>query len=620
MTLWNPEYRVTVSNVIVTSATLAGLTISSGRTDIYSQPQAGYCQLQLLETNLSSIDYEINDSITIEVKQTNGSYVYLFGGFITDVGIEVASSGSTALSQRINILATGALARLARNIYNGNISSDKDGNQIYGILSGVLYDIWNEVPANLTWNDIDPTATRSTKTNLILNPNFEVNTTGWSVSNFTQSRITSDFKFGTASNQIVCTTTGTATVLNTRSTTYSIPITVGNTYTATVYMKRTVGTRTGRISFTARNAPNGSSVQTATGASTTISDTDWTRLTLSITITAPTATNLELGIGTAATGSIGDTFLVDGVMVVDGSDPGFYWDGTYTDIPTNRFPILSWTGSSNNSTSTSNAYFDTLGTTTWADVFNTGLGEIDQPGDYDLDSQNNVISDVYSLVGTLATSGLGYIYEDAQGRICYADSTHRSEYWATNGYVYLDGNSATGPGLNIVKKAGDVRNSVTIQYTSSGNSSYTATDYQSTYAYGQLATNIRTYLKNAADATSQANFYLAIRAYPEYALKAITYEIGSPELDDADRDALLNVFMGLPLEIDNLPANMGGGQFQGFVEGWTWRAGYNRLSLTLNLSPLVFSIQSFKWENVSASEDWTTLNPLLTWQNATIVN
>lgn len=205
------------------------------------------------------------------------------------------------------------------------------------------------------------TYTNFSKTNLIKNPNFEVNTTGWSTFNITQSRITSNYKFGTASNQIVFTVTaGGGTLLNTRSTTYSIPITVGSTYTATVYMKRTVGTRTGRIAFTARNAPNGSSVQTATGANTTISDTDWTRLTLSITITAPTATNLELGIGTGATGSIGDTFLIDGVMVVEGSDPVYYFDGTYTDIPANRLPVLAWTGTANDSTSTVTATFNTV--------------------------------------------------------------------------------------------------------------------------------------------------------------------------------------------------------------------------------------------------------------------
>jgi hypothetical protein len=414
MTLWNPEYRIKVNGSTVTSATLAGMTITSGRTNIYEQPQAGYCNLSLLETNESAVNFEINDAVTIEVKKTNGSYVYLFGGFITDLSVEVANSGSTALSQRINIIAVGALARLARAIYDDNLASDYDGDQIYEVLSGVLFDTWNEVPSALTWATYDPT-------------------------------------------------------------------------------------------------------------------------------------------------------------------------------------------------------------TTWANAQNSGLGEIDRPGDYELDSQNGLLDNVYSIVTKLATSGLGILREDSQGRIAYDDSTHRAEYLAANGYVDLDGNHATGPGLNVIKRAGDVRNSITISYTSSGNSSVTDSDATSIADYGQLAASVATTLKNQSDAEDQAAFYLEIRAYPQYELSRITFEIGSPEIDDTDRDTLLQVFMGLPLNIQNLPANMVGGEFQGFVEGWTWRAGYNRLTLEMTVSPIAYSLQAFRWNNVPAAETWQTISPTLTWLDATIV-
>ena len=414
MTLWNPEYRVKVNGTTVTSATLAGMTITSGRTDIYAQPQPGYCRLSLLNTTLANVPYEINQSLTVEVKNTLGNYVYLFGGFLSDVGVEVSSAGSTAISQRVNLTAVGALARLARATFSGNIASDQDGDQIYTILSGVLFDMWNEVPATLTWNTYDPT-------------------------------------------------------------------------------------------------------------------------------------------------------------------------------------------------------------TTWANAQNTGLGEIDRPGDYDLDSQNNVLSDVYSLCGALATSGLGVLREDAQGRIAYDDSTHRGEYLATNGYTELDARHAIAPGLNIEKRAGDVRNAITITYTSSGNSSESASDSTSIATYGQLAATVNTTLKNQADATSQAAFYLGIRAYPQYLLRSITFELQSTEIDDADRNALLNVFMGLPLDITNLPANMIGGSFQGFVEGWTWTASYNRLRLTMNVSPIAYSLQAFRWNNVPVTETWQTISPTLDWLNATII-
>ena len=414
MTLWNPEYRIKVNGSTVTSATLAGMTITSGRTDIYSQPYAGYCNLQLLETTLGSIPYDINDAVSVEVKKTNGSYVFLFGGFITDVEIRVNSAGSSATTQFVSIIAVGALARLARATFDGNISSDQDGDQIAAILGTVLFDTWNQVPAATTWNTYDPTIT-------------------------------------------------------------------------------------------------------------------------------------------------------------------------------------------------------------WANAQNSGYGEIDQPGDYELDSQNNVLDSVYNVVSQIATSGLGYIYEDAEGRIGYADSTHRGQYLAANGYVDLDGRHCLAPGLSIAKRAGNVRNSITISYGSAGNASVTDSDPDSIANYGELAASVRTTLKNQSDAQAQAAFYLDIRSNPQFEMAQITFPLGSPEIDNADRDALLQVSMALPLNIQNLPGNMTNGEYQGFVEGWTWQAGYNALSLTLYLSPVAYSLQAFAWDDVPVNETWQTINQTMTWLQATIV-
>lgn len=414
MTSWDAVYRIKVNDVTVTNATLAGLTINSGRTSIYSQPIASYCNLSLLETNTGSVSYDINDSVTVEVKNSAGNYVYLFGGFITDLNVIVNSSGSSALTQKVNIVAVGALARLNRTIYTSNLSHEYDGTRIASLLSTVLFNTWNEVPAATTWA----------------------------------------------------------------------------TYNAT---------------------------------------------------------------------------------------------------------------------------------TTWTNAENSGYGEIDTPGDYDLAAQTGVNGTIYELCSAAANSGLGYLYEDAQGRIGYADSTHRAQYLDTYGYVDLDGNQAIGPALQMSKRAGDVRNSVTVSYGSSSSSTVSASSASSISIYGELASNITTTLHNSADATSQADFYLAIRAFPQFEMKEITFPISSPELDNSDRDALLNVFMGQPLNINNLPSNMVGGAFQGFVEGWTWRANLNSLTLNLNISPLAYSLQSYRWETVSALETWQTISPTLTWLNATIV-
>ena len=99
----------------------------------------------------------------------------------------------------------------------------------------------------------------------------------------------------------------------------------------------------------------------------------------------------------------------------------------------------------------------------------------------------------------------------------------------------------------------------------------------------------------------------------------ITYELTSPELADDDRDSLINIFMGLPVRISNMPLNMVSGTFIGFVEGWTFKASYNAVSVTPILSPLSFSLQAMKWSDVSILEKWNTISGSLEWQDATVV-
>jgi hypothetical protein len=136
--------------------------------------------------------------------------------------------------------------------------------------------------------------------------------------------------------------------------------------------------------------------------------------------------------------------------------------------------------------------------------------------------------------------------------------------------------------------------------------------------YGTLAQNITTSLENGADATSQAEFYLTLRALPQANLNQISFPIGSPEIDDSDRDNLLNVFMGMPVNINDLPLNMGF-NFQGFVEGWQFQAGINSLTVSLYVTPVAYSLQAFTWADVPVVETWNTIEPTLEWLNATVV-
>ena len=415
MTQWAPVWRVKIDGTDVTDSVLANLTITSGRTNIYEQAQAGYCSVNLIVFGQTALPYEINDTISIEVQDTSAVYVPIFGGSVVDIAVSVSQVGSSAYTQEVTITALGALARLQKALTDGVLTQDFDGNQIETILRDVLFIQWQQVPAALQWNTYNPT-------------------------------------------------------------------------------------------------------------------------------------------------------------------------------------------------------------TTWANASDNGIGEIDTPGNYELAQRSSNRTVVYDLVAALATSGLGYLYEDASGLISYGDSTHRTTYLAANGYTDLTANHALGQGITIKTRAGDVRNDITISYDTNSSNQVSDTDEASIGLYGNLAQIITTTIKHQADAEDQAAFYLALRAYPQPIFDSITYALTNPELDNSDRNALINVFMGQPIALNDLPINMSSGTFQGFVEGWTFRASYNQLNITLLMSPLAYSLQAMRWNDVPINERWNTVSPTLEWQYATIVS
>jgi hypothetical protein len=414
MTIFNPVWKVIIGGVEYQTAILANLTITSGRTNIYEQAQAGYTNLQIVNLNQANVPIEINNSLTIELQDSTGTFVPIFGGSVVEVTISVAEVGNIDYAQRINIIALGALARLPKQLTNGVLFKKFDGDQIYRVLATALFQSWSEVPGALQWATYDPTIT-------------------------------------------------------------------------------------------------------------------------------------------------------------------------------------------------------------YANARNSGLGEIDRPGNYELAARSSSRIDAYSLVSALATSGAGYIYESPTGQIGYADSTHRRDYLAANGYIELTANHAQASGLSIQQRAGDVRNSITLKYGATSSAEKSASDLASIGLYGELGQIITTTLHNAGDAQNQADFYLSLRAYPQFNFNNITFELTNPELDDIDRDALIGVFMGMPVEISDLPLNMSSGDYLGFVEGWTFSARYNEVSLSMILSPIAFSLPAMQWDDVPVTERWNTINPTLDWINATNV-
>jgi hypothetical protein len=414
MTVWTPDWKLTVAGVDYTDIAISDIAHQAGRDDIYAQPNPSYLQVQLVALSGQTLPFQINDSLSLQVKNSSGSYVNLFGGDITDLTVEVGATGALATVVNYTILAMGSLVKLAKEIYTGTISQDEDGNQIYDLLSSVLLAAWNDVPAATTWA----------------------------------------------------------------------------TYNATE---------------------------------------------------------------------------------------------------------------------------------TWANAGNQGLGEIDQPGLYTMENRAADPDTIYNIASLIADSAFGYLYEAPNGDIGYADADHRQTYLLANGYVDLDARHALGAGLSTITRSADIRNDIYINYGNNFGSQETASSPQSIALYGYKSESINSTIHSAVDAQAVADRYIAQRAFPLAAFQSITFPITNPAIDNSDRDNLLGVFMGQPLNIQNLPVQISNGVFEGYVEGWRWSTRFNELFLTINLSPVAFSQVAMRWNTVPITEAWNTIDPTLTWEYATIV-
>jgi hypothetical protein len=411
VTAWTPEYRVKANGNTITDITLVGFSVTSGRTDVNAQAQAGYAAIRILNLTNQVYTWGINTAVTIEVKDSTSTFVPIFGGRISDIAVGVEQTGSEATVTVIDIYALGALAKLQNAVWEGSLSKALDGAQIRTILESLLTNAWNEVPPSLTWA----------------------------------------------------------------------------TYNATE---------------------------------------------------------------------------------------------------------------------------------TWQNAQNVGIGTIDA-GEYEMISRSASPINMYSYVSDIANSGIGYLYEDANGLISYGDADHRQDYLIANGYVNLDANHALADGIRSTIRQGDIVNDLVINYKNNFGTSYTYTDQTSIDSFGLYARTINSLLDEDADAEAVAERFVNFRSTPKSKFDSITFALQNPELSDSNRNNLLNVFMGMPVAIANLPANINSGSFVGYVEGWTFRSTLSGLSVSLTLSPTEFWTVAQDWDQVTATLQWTDVDATLTWQNAT---
>jgi hypothetical protein len=412
MSVFTPEWQLTINGVQYTNVAISDVTHQAGRDDIYTQPTPSYISITLVALNNENYNFQVNDGIALQVKDSSDNFVSLFGGNITDITVEVATASALGQTFAYSIIALGSLAKLPKVIYEGTLARDDDGDQMFELLSDLFLNSWNEVPAPETWA----------------------------------------------------------------------------------------------------------------------------------------------------------------------------------------------------------GYFPTI---TWANAENLGLGEIDRPGQFDIRARSAEPDTVYNIASLIAQSAFGVLYEDNQGRIAYADAIHRQNYLANNGYTNISANTAFGVGLKVLTRGADVRNDVVVRFGSGFGSERTALDATSIELFGFRGESLNTVLHDGNDAQDVADRFIELRAYPRALFDSITFPITNSEIDDPDRDALLNIFVGQPMRITDLPVQIAPtSQFEGYVEGWRWSTRFNELFLTINLSPIEFSTIALRWEQVSASEEWDTLSAILTWENA----
>ncbi len=407
---WLPEWKIIVGTTVYDN--VLSVTMATGRDDIDLQCNAGYARLEIVNTDNLPFDIDVTDSLTLELKNSSGTYIPVFGGEVSDFGISVRSPEDIGFVTIGNILAVGSLAKLTKALFPDALAKDDDGNQIYDILNELLINSWFEVAPALQWYNYDPT-------------------------------------------------------------------------------------------------------------------------------------------------------------------------------------------------------------TTWADAENVGLGEIDQPGLYEMISRAAEPFSSYNLCAQIAQSALGQLYEDKAGRVCYADADHRTTYLSTNGYTTISANYATPSSIKTILQIGKIRNSLVFNYGNNYNNSATAVDTDSIANYGRYQRNVTSNLHNLADVNTVMTRELGLRAIPREQLQSLTFRLDNTNLPDAERNKLIDVFFGQPMIINDLPINMFNGSFNGFVEGFAIRATPAYVDLTLTLSPTDFSLVAPQWDTVSPpSLIWTGVNATLEWENA----
>jgi hypothetical protein len=136
-------------------------------------------------------------------------------------------------------------------------------------------------------------------------------------------------------------------------------------------------------------------------------------------------------------------------------------------------------------------------------------------------------------------------------------------------------------------------NKIIYKYGTDYATTYTVSDAESIATYGlfekSVQSNISTY--NPGDIIVVGNQQIYSRDTPRGLLGAIRFRLDNPQLESEMLDDLLTMFCGRPVSISNLPDNMLGGSFGGFLENIAVNATPTYVDMTLYISDVLYSLK-----------------------------
>lgn len=260
------------------------------------------------------------------------------------------------------------------------------------------------------------------------------------------------------------------------------------------------------------------------------------------------------------------------------------------------------------------------GTLTWAavdpaDTWATLEGdpvELIDPGQYVLEA-DRASDDPWRIIRQAAQDGGGVLYETADGRIGYGDSTRRITAAQQRGFTRLPDELLLREGLQSATTVGELVTDAEVTYSTG---TVRHRDPDAVRRYGAVLTRrVSTRLLEQAAAEDRARVIVRHGARPSRDLDRLEIDLGLA--DDDQLEQLLGLEIGEPLEVVGLPPLLtGSSRWSGFIEHLELTITPLGGLLDLTVSAYERSTYGGRWIDLPDGLAWTDTDPAIDWLNA----